>query len=187
MMSTLPADLMQPGRIKRGFARILSAKADYDPRTDLALIRDLLIIDSKEAAPMWWIRLLELLNSFFSELQRCTFFYGFSGSPGHLELAAAAADAIPARQDTQDLLHGIGISKRVVFEEAIHSARKMNIRHGWGWERIQASLEARIYPILRLKVAALRRKREPSMPSLNRQDDFKMGRITIRYQSTGLW
>lgn len=44
--------LMQPGRVKCGLAYILSATPDYDPRLDLGLIHDLVIVDSKKGSPM---------------------------------------------------------------------------------------------------------------------------------------
>ena len=152
MRSTLPADLMQPGRVKRGFARILSATPDYDPRIDLALIRDLVIIDSKEGSPMWWTGLPRLLDSSFPALQRCTLLFGHRSADGPEWVTAAVAVAGPVRQIMRELLLGIGMSNRLVLEETIGT--------GTSWNENKMFLEKYVYPIMRWKVKALERRLE---------------------------
>ncbi|XXH02554.1 hypothetical protein Hte_008931 [Hypoxylon texense] len=151
MRSTLPADLMQPGRVKRGFARILSATPNYDPQIDLALIRDLVLVDSREGSPMWWVGLPTLLGS-FPVLRRCTLLFGHRSSDGPEWVTAAVAVASPARQTVRELLLGIGVSDRLVLEETVGT--------GTTWDENRATLEKYVYPIVRLKIVALKMRLE---------------------------
>ncbi|KAI0386461.1 hypothetical protein F5Y04DRAFT_244114 [Hypomontagnella monticulosa] len=152
MRGALPAELLQPGRVKRGFARILSQRPGYDPREDLVLVRDLVLVDAKEQAPTWFVALPELINSYFPALKRCTLLFGHRSADGPEWVTAAVAVAGPAKRMLNRLLVAIGLPENLDLDEAIGT--------GSTWTENEKALIKYIYPILRMKGEALQRKEE---------------------------
>ncbi|KAI2626994.1 hypothetical protein GGS26DRAFT_562340 [Hypomontagnella submonticulosa] len=152
MRGALPVELSQPGRIKRGFARILSQRPGYDPREDLVLVRDLVLIDAKEQAPMWLMALPELLSSYFPALRRCTLLFGHKSADGPEWVTAAVAVAGPAKKRLREYLVAIGLPGSLDLEETMGT--------GTSWAANERTLIKYIYPILKIKSEALQRREE---------------------------
>ncbi|KAI1772823.1 hypothetical protein F4818DRAFT_453220 [Hypoxylon cercidicola] len=151
MHSTLPARLLPADELRPD--RAADWAADYFERVlsreDLKHVRHLALVDANDHAPMWMIALPGLLASFFPQLRSCTLLFGHAESEVE---GAAATTGRPARETLRRLLVAVGLRERLVLEESVG--------RGTSWAENERSMERCIYPILRFKVEALRKKKK---------------------------
>lgn len=124
-----------------------------DQALALSYICDVVIVDPKEQAPMWYLGLPGLLAAFPS-LRRCTLLFGFrtQGEDDVEWVTAAFALGGPVPRAMQELMNGVGMPRDLRLEETMGPWKT--------WAKHRDDMERFIHPILRMKVERLRAKEE---------------------------
>jgi hypothetical protein len=145
-----------PARLQRNNFKGIKRMLPSDQALALSYIRDVVIVNAKECAPIGFLELPRTLAA-FPCLRRCTLLFGFrTGGEDDVEwITAAFVLGGPVPLMMRELMTGVGMPRDFRLEEAMGP--------GWTWAEHRNSMAGFIHPILRIKAEMLRAKEEKAI------------------------
>jgi len=135
-----------PARLQRNDFEGIKRMWPNDQALALSYIRDVVIVNARECAPIGFLQLPRAL-AIFPCLRRCTLLFGFSTSEGDEDdvewITAAFALGGPVPLKMQELMTGVGMPRDFRLEEALGP--------GWTWAVHRNNIARYIYPMLGIK------------------------------------